>query len=64
MNQLQEARFQTLNDQYSVASFTELPGGEIHCVCDDGDEALIRKDGTLTWKGIVEEDPLPPQGLE
>lgn len=48
MNHAQEARLQTINDNYDVERWEEN-GGEVTVWCTDGDQAEIHKDGTATW---------------
>lgn len=48
-NALQAERLTELNDTYGVDRW-ELEGLELHIWCDDGDEADIHPDGTVTWK--------------
>lgn len=52
MNQVQEGKLQELNDNYSVDRWEE-EGTDLHIYCDDGDEALIDKDGYVTWKSVA-----------
>lgn len=48
-NDAQETRLALLNDMYGVARFVH-ENGEIHVWDDDGDEAMIHQDGTVSWK--------------
>jgi hypothetical protein len=48
-NDAQEARLANLNNMYGVARFAH-ENGEIHVWDDDGDEAMIHQDGTVSWK--------------
>lgn len=48
-NTAQEAKLQNINDLYGVSRY-EYENGEIHVWDDDGDEVMIHRDGTASWK--------------
>lgn len=50
-NRLQEARFQNLNDNYTIDTY-HTEGSTIVFVTSDGSEGKIPPDGTVNWKHI------------
>lgn len=49
MNYRQEARFQELNDNYSIANWIIQPDESVKAVCDDGAVVVIFPDSSYEW---------------
>jgi hypothetical protein len=50
-NAHQQARLSSMNDRYGVAGW-KMRGATMIVTCDDGDEAEVHPDGTVTWASL------------
>jgi hypothetical protein len=50
-NAHQQARLASMNDRYGVEGW-EMRGATMIVKCDDGDEAQVSPDGTVTWASL------------